>query len=50
MNTRFLWAMGTYGVLALLAALTLDGAMRYAVWILLGGLAIKTYIARKAGW
>jgi hypothetical protein len=50
MNTRFLWAMGTYAVLALLAALTLEGLMRDAVWILLGGLAVKTYIAKKAGW
>ena len=50
MNTRFLWAMGTYAVLALLAALTLDGLMRDAVWIFLGGLAVKTYIAKKAGW
>jgi hypothetical protein len=50
MNNRFLWAMGTYAVLALLAALTLDGLMRDAVWILLGGLAVKTYIAKKAGW
>jgi hypothetical protein len=50
MNTRFLWAMGTYAVLALLAALTLDGLMRDAVWILLGGLTVKTYIAKKAGW
>ena len=50
MNNRFLWAIGTYAVLALLAALTLDGMMRYAVWILLGGLAFKTYIAKKAGW
>jgi hypothetical protein len=50
MNTRFLWAMGTYAILALLAALTLEGLMRNAVWILLGGLAVKTYIAKKAGW
>ena len=50
MHNRFLWAMGTYGVLALLAALTLDGLMRDAVWILIGGLAAKTYIAKKAGW
>jgi hypothetical protein len=50
MNTRFLWAIGTYAVLALLAALTLDGLMRDAVWILLAGLAVKTYIAKKAGW
>ena len=50
MHTRFLWAMGTFAALALLAALTLDGLMRDAVWILLGGLAFKTYIAKKAGW
>lgn len=50
MNTRLLWAMGTYAVLALLAGVTLDGLMRTAVWILLGGLAVKTYIAYKAGW
>jgi len=50
MNNRFLWALGTYAVLALLAALTLDGLMRDAVWILMGGLAVKTYIAKKAGW
>jgi hypothetical protein len=46
--TRFLWAMGTYAVLATLAAVTLDGKMRTAVWILLGGLAVKTVIAYKA--
>jgi len=42
--------MGTFALLALLAALTLDGLLRDAVWILLGGLAVKTYIAKKAGW
>jgi hypothetical protein len=47
MFTRFLWAMGTYAVLALLAAFTLDGKMRIAVWIFLGGLALKTLIAFK---
>jgi len=46
--TRFLWAMGTYAVLATLAAVTLDGKMRAAVWIFLGGLAVKTLIAYKA--
>ena len=50
MRTRFLWAMGSYAVLALLAAFTLDGVMRNAVWILVGGLAVKTVIAYKAGW
>ena len=42
--------MGTYAVLALLAGLTLDGKMRLAVWIFLGGLALKTYIAYRAHW
>jgi hypothetical protein len=46
--TRFLWAMGTYAILATLAAVTLDGKMRAAVWIFLGGLAVKTLIAYKA--
>ena len=50
MTTRFFWALGTYAVLALLAAFTLDGTLRTAVWILLGGLTLKTCIAYKAGW
>ena len=47
MFRRFLWAMGTYAVLAAMAAFTLDGKMRIAVWIFLGGLALKTLIAYK---
>ena len=50
MTSRFLWALGAYAVLALLATLTLDGNLRAAVWILLGGLTVKTCIAYKAGW
>ena len=50
MRSRLMWAMASYAVLALLAAFTLDGAMRTAVWILVGGLAVKTVIAYKAGW
>ena len=42
--------MGMYAILAILATFTLDGLMRTAVWIFLGGLAVKTYIAYKAGW
>jgi len=42
--------MGSYAVLALLAGFTLDGTLRYAVWILMAGLALKTYIAYRAGW
>ena len=48
---RFWSAMAAYAVLATLAAFTLDsGLMRDAVWILLAGLALKTWIAQKAGW
>jgi hypothetical protein len=32
-------------VIALLAAVTLDGKFLWVVWIFLGGLALKTYIA-----
>jgi|NGEPerStandDraft_6_1074524.scaffolds.fasta_scaffold30094_4 hypothetical protein len=50
MTSRFLWALGVYAVLALMAAFTLDGNLRVAVWILLAGLTVKTCIAYKAGW
>ncbi len=50
MLTRLYWAMGAYAVLAALVFFTLDGVFRYGVWILLGGLAVKTFIAYKAGW
>ena len=55
MNTRLIWAMLAYAVLAALAGWTLGNAsvmvgssrveMRMAVWILLGGFALKTLIA-----
>ena len=45
---RFYMAMGTYAVLAILAAFTLDGKIRLAVWIFLGGLALRTVIHMKA--
>jgi hypothetical protein len=35
-----------YVVLAILAGVQLDGNMRLAVWILLAGLAAKTWIAK----
>jgi hypothetical protein len=50
MNRRLIWAMTAYGGLAALAGFTLDGTLRYAIWILMAGLALKTYIAHKAGW
>ena len=51
MQKRYWTAMGVYAALALLAAFTLDGGLlRNAVWVLMAGLAVKTYIARRAGW
>jgi hypothetical protein len=52
MNTRqrMYAAMAAYGALALMAWFTLDGVFRWAVWIFLAGLAVKTWIAYKAGW
>jgi len=46
MNLRFLTAMACYTVLALLAAFTLDRTPRIVVWLFLGGLAVKTWIAK----
>ncbi len=51
MHRKLLVALAAYSVLALLAGFTLDGGLlRNAVWILLAGLALKTYIAYRAGW
>ena len=50
MKPRFLGAMCAYAALALAATFTLDGLLLSAVWIFLGGLAVKTLIAHKAGW
>ncbi len=50
-NKRLVAAMATYALLALLAEFTLDGGlMRNAVWVLMAGLAAKTYVAHRAGW
>ena len=42
---KFYLALACYAVIALLAAVTLDGKFLWVVWIFLGGLALKTYIA-----
>lgn len=42
--------MSIYGVLAIAAVFLLKDQFRLAVLILLGGLAIKTVIARAARW
>jgi hypothetical protein len=41
---KFYLALACYAVIAVLAGMTLDGNFRLVVWILLGGLALKTYI------
>jgi hypothetical protein len=55
MNRKLIWAMLAFAVLAAMAGYTLGDAsfiigqrrveMRVAVWILLGGFALKTLIA-----
>jgi hypothetical protein len=47
MRSRLLAALLAYAFLALLAAVTLEGMMRIAVWVFLGGLAVKTLIASR---
>ncbi len=42
--------MLSYGAFALIAGFALDGKIRLVVWIFLAGLALKTWIARAAGW
>ena len=46
MSHRFDLALTAYGVLALLAFLTLDGRIRLATLILLAGLALKTWLVK----
>jgi hypothetical protein len=50
MKVSFRAALAGYAVLALIAGFALEGNIRLAIWILLGGLAIKTWIAHAAGW
>jgi hypothetical protein len=41
---KFYLALAAYAAIALLAGFTLDGNFRLVVWILLGALALKSYI------
>jgi len=50
MPSKFVVVMILYAFLALVGLVVLSGQFRWAILILLGGLAIKTLIARKAGW
>ncbi|MCS7314599.1 MAG: hypothetical protein RMI94_02145 [Bryobacterales bacterium] len=47
-RSRFLTALAAYLVLAALAGWTLDGMFRWAVWVFLAGLAVKTWAAWRA--
>ncbi len=44
MDLKFVAAMSAYAVLAILAGFTLDGNLRIATWIFLGGIALKTFL------
>ena len=50
MPFRLIFAMAAYAAFATLAWFTLDGVLRVAVWIVMAGFALKTWIAYKAGW
>jgi hypothetical protein len=50
MRSKLAWALAAYVLLALITAFSIGGTPRIAVWILLGGLALKTLIANRAGW
>lgn len=50
MRSKFAIAMMIYGLLAVIAAFVLTGKFLGVVLIVLGGLALKTVIARAAGW
>jgi len=49
MRQRFHAALAAYAALGVLACFTLDGKIRAAVLIFLGGMALKTVIAFKSG-
>jgi hypothetical protein len=49
MNLRLALALGAYAIFSLLAAFTLEGKLRTAVWILMAGFAAKTWIAHRRG-
>jgi len=43
-DLKFIGAMSSYAILAILAGFTLDGPIRLATWAFLGGIAIKTVL------
>jgi hypothetical protein len=43
-DLKFIAAMSSYLILAVLAGFTLEGKIRLAVWVFLGGIALKTVL------
>ena len=51
MKKRLLSALFAYFAIAVMAFFTLDGGLlRNAVWVVMAALAVKTYVAYRAGW
>jgi len=46
-HRKLIVGLAAYALIAISAAFTLDEKMRYAVWVLMGGLALKTLVASK---
>ncbi len=47
LRRKLKWAPAAYGLLAAMAALTLDGVLLYAVLLFLGALAVRSWVAVK---
>jgi hypothetical protein len=47
MKNKLAIAMCAYVVLGLLAWRTLEGEFRWIIWVLMGALALKTWVASK---
>ena len=46
-NRKLVLALAAYALIALSAYFTLSDNMRLAVWVLMGGLALKTLVAAQ---
>jgi len=44
-RSRLYRAFAVYALIAVLATFTLDGKFRMAIWILVAGLALRTWLA-----
>jgi hypothetical protein len=44
LRRKLKWAFAAYAILGVLAALTLDGPLLYAVLLFLGALAVRSWI------